>query len=101
MEGGPLILTSTAVEKVCTLKQLLLLRIFTNSLPVNCGAPNLPVNSSMLSGPSSGTGKGSEVTFQCNEGLSPSNEITIVCTSEERWSPDPEGIVCGVQPGLL
>ena len=53
-------------------------RIFTNSLPVNCGAPNLPVNSSMLSGPSFGTGKGSEVTFQCNEGLFPSNMITIV-----------------------
>ena len=53
----------------------------------------------MLSGPSSGTGKGSEVTFQCNEGLFPSIEITIVCTSEERWSPDPEGIVCGEQPG--
>ena len=73
--------------------------MFTNSLPVNCGAPNLPVNSSMLSGPSSGTGKGSEVTFQCNEELFPSIEITIVCTSEEGWSPDPEGIVCGEQPG--
>ena len=56
------------------------------------------MNSSILSGPSSCTGKGSEVTFQCNEGLFPSNEITIVCTSEERWSPDPEGIVCGEQP---
>ena len=50
------------------------------------------MNSSVLNGPSSGTGKGSEVTFQCNEGLFPSNEITIVCTSEERWSPDPEGL---------
>ena len=57
------------------------------------------MNSSVLSGLSSGTGKGSEVTFQCNDGLFPSNEITIVCTSEERWSPDPEGIVCGEQPG--
>ena len=53
----------------------------------------------MLSGSSCGTGKGSELTFQCNEGLFPSNEITIVCTSKERWSPDPEGIVCGEQPG--
>ena len=59
------------------------------------------MNSSMLSGHSSGTGKGSEVTFQCNEGLFPSNMITIVCTSEERWSPDPEGIVCGEQPGTI
>ena len=57
------------------------------------------MNSSVLNGPSSGTGKGSEVTFQCNEGLFPSNEITIVCTSEERWSPDPEGIECGEEPG--
>ena len=56
------------------------------------------MNSSVLSGSSSGTRKGSEVIFQCNEGLFPSNEITIVCTSEERWSPDPEGIVCGEQP---
>ena len=68
-------------------------------LVVNCGAPNLPVNSSVLSGLSSGTGKGSEVIFQCNGGLSPSNKITIVCTSEERWSPDPGGIVCGEQRG--
>ena len=44
--------------------------------------------------------EGSEVTFQCNEGLFPSSEITIVCTSEERWSPDPQGIVCGEQPGI-
>ena len=57
------------------------------------------MNSSVLSGPSSGTGQGSEVIFQCNEGLFPSNEITIVCTSEERWSPDPEGIVCGEEQG--
>ena len=73
--------------------------LLTISLVVNCGAPRLPVNSSVLSGPSSGTGKGSEVTFQCNEGLFPSLEISIVCTSEEGWSPDPEGIVCGVEPG--
>ena len=77
MDSGTLILNSTAVEKVyiCSYSET---RIFTNSLPVNCGAPNLPVNSSMLSGPSFGTGKGSEVTFQCNEGLFPSNMITIV-----------------------
>ena len=69
------------------------------SLVVNCGAPRLPVNSSVLSVPSNGVRNGSEVTFQCNERLFPSNEITIVCTSEERWSPDPERIVCGEQPG--
>ena len=57
------------------------------------------MNSTVLSGPRSSTGKGSEVIFQCNEGLFPSNEITIVCTSKEIWSPDPEGIVCGEQPG--
>ena len=69
------------------------------SLVGNCGAPRLPVNSSVLSVPSNGSRNGSEVTFQCNDGLFPSIEINIICTSEERWSPDPEGIVCGEEPG--
>lgn len=66
---------------------------------VNCEAPHYPVNSSVLVGPSNGTRLGSEVTLQCDEGLFPSNEITIICTNKQRWYPDPEGIQCGKRPG--
>ena len=63
---------------------------------VNCGSPQLPLNSTI--GEYNSTMRGSEVTFQCDEGLFPPNEMTSVCTlqdsGEGRWYPDPEQLEC-------
>ena len=37
--------------------------------------------------------------FHCAEGFTPNNTVTSVCTSEGKWSPDPQMHICSkVQP---
>ena len=73
------------------LHPLLLLRT------VDCGAPQPPANGSI--DPYSSTLEGAVISFQCDQGFSPSEEVTATCvrdgnTGSGTWSPDPAGHIC-------
>ena len=55
-----------------------------------CGPLQPPVNGRV--------DRGSQVTFQCNEGFLPLGEFTTTCLCNESWSPDPAQLECTPQP---
>ncbi len=38
--------------------------------------------------------EGASILFQCDEGFSPSSEMTSVCTRDMTWNPDPRNHQC-------
>ena len=58
----------------------------------NCSAPPPPADGSIDSYTS--RVPGAKVTFQCDEGFSPSGLMTAVCQASGNWEPDPAAIVC-------
>ena len=63
---------------------------------VDCGQPEIPSNgvvSDLFN-----TTEGATVTFQCEEGLFPSDPITSTCSSTGQWSPNPADVQCNI-PG--
>ena len=67
---------------------------------VDCGQPEFPSNG-VVSAVSSTT-EGATVTFQCEEGLFPSDTITSTCSSTGLWTPNPadEELEC-ITSGML
>ena len=65
-------------------------------LLVDCGQPEFPSNG-VVSAVSSTT-EGATVTFQCEEGLFPSDPVNITCSSTGLWTPNPEDVQCNI-PG--
>ena len=59
---------------------------------VNCRAPSPPADGSI--DPYTSTVQGARVTFQCDEGFSPSGLMTSVCQAGGNWEPDPATTVC-------
>ncbi len=47
---------------------------------------------------SSNLTEGSNIFFQCDEGFSPSSEMTAVCTRDMTWNPDPRNHQCCLTP---
>ena len=60
---------------------------------VDCGQPEFPSNG-VVSAVSSTT-EGATVTFQCEEGLFPSDPITSICSSTGQWTPNLANVQCG------
>ena len=60
--------------------------------PANCGKPIVPINGFIS--PYQNTTEGSVIVFGCNSGFVPAGDMTAVCASDGRWSPDPATIVC-------
>ena len=63
-----------------------------------CGYPNVSTNDHVVVN-TSGTVYGISATYQCVDGLLPSEVFTIVCKSGS-WSPDPNLHQCR-EPGML
>ena len=61
-------------------------------LPANCSAPTAPRNGSIE--PYQNTTEGAEITFRCNPGFVPAENMTAVCEGNGRWNPDPAIAEC-------
>ena len=62
----------------------------------DCGDP-VPASNVVIE-PYSSTLAGSNVTYQCMDGLVPSGEETAVCGNDGRWIPDPANHGCSNSP---
>ena len=74
---------------------------------VDCGSPELPSNAAVLAAAEGTDGssntEGATVSFQCEEGLTPSHPINITCTSISNtglWRPDP-AVQCSDGIGMV
>ena len=63
--------------------------------PVSCGDPSPPYNGSI--GDYESTAEGTEVNYQCDDGLIPGGEMMSTCLADGTWSPDPAELEC-VEP---
>ena len=63
--------------------------------PVSCGDPTPPSNGSI--GDYESTEEGTEVNYQCDDGLIPGGEMMTTCLANGTWSPDPAELEC-VEP---
>ena len=59
----------------------------------DCGYPDPPVNGS-FGGDITSTVEGSEITYQCNDGLTPEGNMTAVCGEDGEWRPNPGDAEC-------
>ena len=64
---------------------------FTCPSSVGCGPPTPPPRGSL--GDLTSSQEGAVVTFQCNPGLAPSQQMMSVCAPNGSWTPDPAGLV--------
>ena len=62
---------------------------------MGCGHPSPPANGSISSYTS--TMVGTRITFQCDEGYSPSEALAAECQEDGRWKPNPSEIICLVK----
>ena len=62
---------------------------------VGCGPPPPPPRGSL--GDLTSSQQGAVVTFQCNPGLVPSQQMMSVCAADGSWTPDPAEQTC-MQP---
>ena len=60
---------------------------------VDCGDPDPPVNGS-FGGDITSTVEGSEITYQCDDGLAPEGTMTAVCGQDGEWRPNPGDVEC-------
>ena len=76
-----------------------LLSFYMIGFLVDCGQPEFPSNG-VISNVSSTT-EGANVTFQCEEGLLPSDSITLsTCNSTGQWTPSPADVQCLLAQGI-
>ena len=59
---------------------------------VDCGSPSPLTNGTIIS--QNGTLEGSRITFECDDGFSPSLAMNSECQPDGNWQPDPAGVVC-------
>ena len=48
--------------------------------------------------------EGSQVSYQCNDGLFPMGVLTTTCTREGQdgvWEPNPSAVLCRTVPGTV
>ena len=78
----------------------LIFRIFYCLTLADCGDPSPPANGFVTA--SDSTLEGSQIVFQCNPGLAPSQQRMSVCMADGSWTPDPADLVCmSPPPGIL
>ena len=68
---------------------------------MTCDVPAAPSMGSVNTNGQSYT-EGSQVTYQCNDGLFPMCVLTATCTRDGQngvWEPDPSVVVCRTSPG--
>ena len=63
-----------------------------------CGPPP-PVTNGFINDRYTSTVEGAVITYHCNEGLSPSGQLTAVCQSNGRWRPNPAETTCRMATG--
>ena len=63
---------------------------------VNCSEPTVPRNGSI--GTYQNTTEGAVIVFRCNPGFVPAGNMTAVCASDGRWSPNPAEVRCTGKP---
>ena len=61
-----------------------------------CHDPIPPMNGSI--GGYTSTVEGSVVTFYCNEGLIPAEQMNTTCASNGSWTPNPAELICSESP---
>ena len=66
-------------------------------IAVNCLNPSTPGNGSL--GNYTHTREGATVTYQCNDGFRPSQQMTSYCLRTGNWTPPPELHVCTLVTG--
>ena len=97
--GGALILADITVKQVIpsltVVMSLWWIQVYFTAPVVDCGEPQPPISGTLISIPN--TVAASEVIFQCNDGLFPRGQLTAVCMSDGRWSPDPTNVECHIQ----
>ena len=59
---------------------------------MDCGLPSPPADSSIFS--NTGTLEGARVTFRCDDGFTPSLEMTAECQADGNWESIPAELVC-------
>ena len=70
--------------------------LFSTGMPsVSCEDPTPPTNGSIADYES--TAEGTEVNYQCDDGLIPGGEMMSTCLANGIWSPDPAELEC-VEP---
>ncbi len=70
--------------------------------PVTCPVPGAPTMGSVSTSGQSYL-EGSQVTYQCFEGLFPKGVLAATCTRDGQngmWEPDPSVVVCQTLPGI-
>ena len=72
-----------------------LLTFYMIGFLADCGQPEFPSNGDVSA--VSSTTEGANVTFQCEEGLLPSDPITSTCNSIGLWTPNPADVQCFAQ----
>ena len=77
---------------------LIILMINTfNPFTAVCENPAPPCHGSITVYTS--TVEGTTLTFQCDEGYSPTGEMTTTCTANGQWEPNPEDTECMMMDG--
>ena len=66
---------------------------------VDCGRPGTPVNGHL--GDFYNTIEGTNITFQCNEGYTPSAVEATTCTASALWEPNPANHICILVEGKV
>ncbi len=73
--------------------------------PVMCPVPGAPSNGSVNASNDQAIIEGSEVTYQCNDGLFPVGLFIVTCTRDGQngvWKPeDPSTVECRTTPGEI
>ncbi len=62
--------------------------------PMNCTAPPSPPRNGTISNHSVPAIPGTQVTFQCDDGLIPEGIMTATCLATGKWDRNPGKIVC-------
>ena len=60
---------------------------------------HLPLMVPLLCTVNTSTLEGRNITFMCDEGYSPSGEMTTTCTANGQWEPGPQNTECVVMDG--
>ncbi len=66
--------------------------------PMNCTDPLSPPQNGTISDPSVPAIPGTQVTYQCNDGLFPEGVINTTCLATGEWNMIPGEIVCRNEP---
>ena len=100
---------SVSVERPCPMETVtftctapVLIIYYTASPdPMNCTASLLPPWNGTISGHSVPAIPGTQVTFQCDDGLFPEGTMNVICLPTGEWDKNSWEIVCRIEPSKL